>query len=55
MRTLILLAACIVTAPAHSLSSQQAAKQRYSTIAEALASGSTLAGRPGPRGVVWID
>ena len=33
----------------------QQAKQRYSTIAEALASGGTLAGHPGPRGVVWID
>jgi dipeptidyl-peptidase-4 len=36
-------------------SAAQQTKQRYSTIAEALASGGTLAGDSGPRGVVWID
>ena len=52
----LLAAACVVALPSRApLRAQQAAKQRYSTIAEALASGATLAGQNGPRNVVWID
>ena len=40
---------------ASSSSLLNAQKQRYSSVAEALASSATLAGRAGPRGVVWID
>src|SRR5206468_12685018 len=34
---------------------QGSGKQRFSSLGEALASSATLAGRSGPRGVVWID
>lgn len=38
---------------ASTLHAQQ--KQRFSTLTEALSAGGVLAGRGGPRGVVWID
>src|SRR5438270_7156604 len=54
MRVLATILALVLAAPAGSrLHAQQ--KQRYTSLAEALASGGVLAGRAGPRGVVWID
>jgi len=47
-------AAAFASSPIVAASGQQA-KQRYSTVVEALASGGVLAGQSGPRGVVWID
>jgi dipeptidyl-peptidase 4 len=53
MRTLCsLVAAGALTLPL-ALPAQQ--KQRYSSLPEALQSTAVLAGRGGPRGVVWID
>jgi len=49
-----LAAAGLAFASAANAGAQQT-KQRYATIAEALASGGTLAGQSGPRNVVWID
>lgn len=41
--------------PATAVAQQVQQKQRFSSIGEALAANATLAGRSGPRGVVWID
>jgi len=53
MRRLLFVTAAIVIAVAPPAAGQQ--KQRFATLGEALQSGGILAGRSGPRGVVWID
>jgi dipeptidyl-peptidase-4 len=55
MRTFVkLLAVTLLVAPSASVASAQQ-KQRFTSLAEALAANPVLAGRAGPRGVVWID
>ena len=54
MRTPVkLVALALFLLPATAVAQQ--AKQRFSNLDDALSSTATLAGRSGPRGVVWID
>jgi dipeptidyl-peptidase-4 len=54
MRTPVkLVALALFLLPATAVAQQP--RQRFSNLDEALASTATLAGRSGPRGVVWID
>jgi dipeptidyl-peptidase-4 len=57
MRNLINLVALTLLFAPHPAVAQAPLqqKQRFSSLAEALASNAVLAGRSGPRGVVWID
>lgn len=50
-----IIAGLIATTLAIASTARGQQKQRYSSLPEALQSTATLAGRPGPRDVVWID